>query len=132
VADAGARYFSQADSIGLAVSPLGSEVPQGDTLFYEIAIENPGTGTFAGQIWSEIDLPWGGKISPYGSPRNLTCGPGYDSSLLRSVRVAPGAPPDSGYVFRVNLGFYPGTVLRSASFPFTVLPDEMSGMPSDR
>jgi hypothetical protein len=127
VADAGARYFSQADSIALAVEPLVSEVEKGDTLFYEIAVANPGTGTFAGQIWSEIDLPWGGTISPYGSPRNATYGPGYDASSLISVRIAQGAPADSGYVFRVNLGFYPETVLRSDSFELTVL--EQSGLP---
>jgi hypothetical protein len=44
-----------------------------------------------------------------------------------SVRIAPGAPADSGYVFRVNLGFYPETVLRSDSFELTVL--EQSGLP---
>lgn len=121
IADVGARYFSQKDSVRVVLEPLEQEVEQGDTLFYQLTIENPGTGTLVGQIWSEIDLPWGGTISPYSGPRNVTYGPGYESSSLRPLRIAPGVPPDSGYVFRVAIGFYPGTTIAYDSFPFTVL-----------
>lgn len=121
LSDAGARYFSQTDSISVDIEPVIPEVERGDTLFYQITVENPGTGTFAGQIWSEIDLPWGGTISPYSGPKDVTYEPSYYLSAVRPVKISQGAPVDSGYVFRVKLGFYPDATLASDSLEFTVL-----------
>lgn len=121
VADAGAVYFSQLDSIDVTLLPLETEVEPGDTLPVQLEVENPGTGTFSGEIWTEVELPWGDILSPHLGPYGVEYGPGEWRSFLVPIRIPWATPPGSTYVLTVKLGFYPDVTVSSDSFGLTVL-----------
>ena len=121
VSDAGAAYFSQLDTITVALTPMETQVEPGDTVHIRLDIENHGTGTFPGEIWSEVELPGGGILSPHRGPFPITYAPGEVGSFLVPLRVPRAAPPESTYSYTVRLGFFPAVTVSADSFRLTVL-----------
>jgi len=121
VTDAGAMYFSQLDSITVDTRPLVNEIEPGDVLFFELDIDNPGTGTFDGQIWTAVRLPGGATVSPLLGPKNMAFMPGESNSWTIPQKTSQSLPPGSTYVYTVKLGQFPDTTIASDSFTFTVL-----------
>jgi hypothetical protein len=91
-------------------------IPVGGGWFdYTVIITNVGASTAIFDAWTEVELQSGPTISPIILRQNLSLAPG-DSIYRDLTQYVPPHTPAGNHTFRLNAGYFPGTVVDSDEF----------------
>ncbi len=100
-------------------SPVPVVLARGERVFFDATFAVGPGGPAVFEYWSEARLPNGSVRTPLIGPNTVFLTPPETFTLSFSQRV-PGRAPVGEYVYTMNAGTYPGTVLASDRFDATV------------
>ncbi len=125
--DQGALYFV-APICSVDLQPYGAPIfipSTGGSFDYDITVTNIVDSTIVIDVWIEVDIPYGGTISPLMIRMNNTLAPG--ETVVRTLtQDVPGSAPSGYYTYRAIGGIYPDTEYDWDSFNFGKLADDGS------
>ena len=106
-------------AIDITLDPVGTPIvisAHGGTFDYLVTIANSGISAESFDVWSEAVLPSGSVYGPM-LFRTVTLAPG--SQLIRNMtQSVPAGAPAGEYIFRMNVGIYPVSVIDFDEFGF--------------
>jgi CSLREA domain-containing protein len=116
-----------AGGLTVTITPTNPVPPvvltRGQRVFFDITFEVAAGGPSSFEYWTEAVLPNNSVRGPLIGPNTLNVSPPQTVTLSFSQRV-PNNAPLGDYVYRVEPGTFPGTVLDSDSFDATVVASE--------
>jgi uncharacterized repeat protein (TIGR01451 family) len=125
VVDIGAFYYAQgAPELHVTLTINDPPVlipPEGDTITYNISIENSGSNPVTFDVWTALTLPDGTIVSPIIQRPDITLYPSVSVTREDIPQYVSGDAPAGEYTYTAYTGTYPNTVIASDSFTFEKL-----------
>jgi hypothetical protein len=114
-------HVTEPPAMYLTVIPDTTAFPRGGELGFHVTATNNTQGTLSVEAWSDVTLPWGRLISPFGGPLPVNFGPGYTLEMHVSQGIPPIAPLGGPYLYCVSFGSFPDSILVQDCFEFDVV-----------
>ncbi len=87
-----------------------------------VTVTNREDSTVSIEGWSEVETPWGMKISPLCGPVDLILSPGQTRAQYIHHRIPIDAPFGGAYIYRVRVGTFQVEVIAEDYFEFFIVP----------